>query len=81
MGKIRLEAFSDSGSAIIITIMVLELKVPYGAGFRALALLWPVFMSKFSYRSHSSTAACPYIDCRTFHVHSMACNHALGKLI
>lgn len=32
MGKGRLEAFSDGVIAIIITIMVLELKVPHGAG-------------------------------------------------
>jgi len=31
MGKNRLEAFSDGVIAIIITIMVLELKVPHGA--------------------------------------------------
>lgn len=45
MGKNRLEAFSDGVIAIIITIMVLELKVPHGASFDALAPLWPVFMS------------------------------------
>jgi uncharacterized membrane protein len=36
MGKGRLEAFSDGVIAIIITIMVLELKVPHGAGFDVL---------------------------------------------
>jgi len=45
MGKTRLEAFSDGVIAIIITIMVLELKVPHGADFRVLLPLWPVFMS------------------------------------
>jgi uncharacterized membrane protein len=45
MGKNRLEAFSDGVIAIIITIMVLELKVPYGAEFSVLIPLWPVFMS------------------------------------
>jgi uncharacterized membrane protein len=45
MGKNRLEAFSDGVIAIIITIMVLELKVPHGAEFRVLIPLWPVFMS------------------------------------
>ena len=45
MGKNRLEAFSDGVIAIIITIMVLELKVPHDPGFRALIPLWPVFMS------------------------------------
>ena len=39
MGKGRLEAFSDGVIAIIITIMVLELKVPHGTG---LAALWPL---------------------------------------
>jgi uncharacterized membrane protein len=45
MGKNRLEAFSDGVFAIIITIMVLELKVPHSPDFRALLPLWPVFMS------------------------------------
>ncbi len=45
MGKTRLEAFSDGVIAIIITIMVLELKVPHGADLNALAPLWPVFLS------------------------------------
>jgi uncharacterized membrane protein len=45
MGKNRLEAFSDGVIAIIITIMVLELKVPHDPDFRALIPLWPVFMS------------------------------------
>ena len=45
MGKGRLEAFSDGVIAIIITIMVLELKVPHGADLDALAPLWPVFLS------------------------------------
>jgi uncharacterized membrane protein len=37
MGKGRLEAFTDGVVAIIITIMVLEMKVPHGADFAALA--------------------------------------------
>ena len=45
MTKGRLEAFSDGVIAIIITIMVLELKVPHGEDFSALAPLWPVFLS------------------------------------
>jgi len=45
MGKSRLEAFSDGVLAIIITIMVLELKVPHGAEFAALAPLLPSFLS------------------------------------
>jgi uncharacterized membrane protein len=42
MGKTRLEAFSDGVIAIIITIMVLELKVPHGDDFAALVPLLPV---------------------------------------
>jgi uncharacterized membrane protein len=45
MGRGRLEAFSDGVVAIIITIMVLELKVPHGAGFAELRPLLPVFLS------------------------------------
>ena len=45
MGKNRLEAFSDGVLAIIITIMVLELKIPHGAQLAALKPLLPVFLS------------------------------------
>lgn len=45
MGRNRLEAFSDGVLAIIITIMVLELKVPHGDTPETLAPLVPVFMS------------------------------------
>ena len=45
MGKTRLEAFSDGVLAIIITIMVLELKVPHDASVTALIGLWPIFLS------------------------------------
>ena len=45
MGTNRLEAFSDGVLAIIITIMVLELKVPHGTAIDALVPLWPVFLS------------------------------------
>jgi uncharacterized membrane protein len=45
MGKSRLEAFSDGVLAIIITIMVLELKVPHGSTIEALAPLVPVLLS------------------------------------
>jgi uncharacterized membrane protein len=41
----RLEAFSDGVLAIIITIMVLELRVPHDASLTALAALWPIFFS------------------------------------
>ena len=45
MKKERLLAFSDGVIAIIITIMVLELKVPHGADWESLAKLLPVFLS------------------------------------
>ncbi|HEV7734536.1 MAG TPA: TMEM175 family protein [Candidatus Binatia bacterium] len=45
MGTTRLEAFSDGVIAIIITIMVLEMKVPHGDGIDALRPLLPVFLS------------------------------------
>jgi uncharacterized membrane protein len=45
MGKGRLEAFSDGVIAIIITIMVLELKSPVGSRFDSLVPLLPIFAS------------------------------------
>jgi len=45
MGTERLEAFSDGVLAIIITIMVLEMKVPHAANLEALRPLLPVFLS------------------------------------
>jgi TMEM175 potassium channel family protein len=45
MGRYRLEAFSDGVIAIIITVMVLELKVPHGETFQALVSLIPVFLN------------------------------------
>jgi uncharacterized membrane protein len=45
MGKGRLEAFSDGMFGIIITVMVLEMKVPHGETLAALAPLLPVFLS------------------------------------
>src|SRR5579863_9981271 len=44
MNKGRLEAFSDGVFAVIITIMVLEMKVPQGADLAALAAVLPVFL-------------------------------------
>ena len=45
MSKGRMEAFTDGVVAIIITIMVLELKVPAGHDFAALAASLPVFLA------------------------------------
>jgi uncharacterized membrane protein len=44
MNRGRLEAFSDGVLAIVITIMVLEMKVPHGIGWAALGALWPVLL-------------------------------------
>lgn len=44
MSKGRLEAFSDGVFAVIITIMVLEMKVPHGTDFTALKSVVPVFL-------------------------------------
>jgi uncharacterized membrane protein len=73
MGKTRLEAFSDGVIAIIITIMVLELKVPHGEGLSALGPLLPVFLSyvlSFIYvgiywnNHHHMLHACHQVDGR-----------------
>ncbi|MCI0330019.1 MAG: TMEM175 family protein [candidate division Zixibacteria bacterium] len=45
MSKHRLETFSDGVLAIVITIMVLEMKVPHGASLYALKPVLPVFLS------------------------------------
>jgi len=45
MSKGRVEAFSDGVLAVIITIMVLEMKAPHGSGGEALRPLLPVFLS------------------------------------
>ena len=45
MEKDRLLAMTDGVVAIIITIMVLELKAPEGVTFDALQVLWPVFLA------------------------------------
>ena len=45
MPKSRLEAFSDGVIAVVITIMVLEMKVPHGTDLASLAPLWPVFLA------------------------------------
>ncbi len=45
MNKTRLEAFSDAVIAIIMTIMVLELKIPHGTDLESLKPLFPVFLA------------------------------------
>jgi uncharacterized membrane protein len=45
MGKQRLEAFTDGVLAIVITIMVLELKVPSGSDFASLAVGLPIYLA------------------------------------
>lgn len=45
MDRDRLTAFTDGVLAIIVTIMVLEMRPPHGATLRDLAPLWPVFLS------------------------------------
>ncbi|WP_233590577.1 TMEM175 family protein [Legionella qingyii] len=45
MKTTRLEAFSDGVLAIIITIMVLEIKIPHGDNFASLTPLGPIFLS------------------------------------
>lgn len=73
MGKNRLEAFSDGVIAIIITIMVLELKVPHGESLAVLGPLVPVFLSyvlSFIYvgiywnNHHHMLHACHQVDGR-----------------
>ena len=60
MGKERLEAFSDGVIAIIITIMVLELKVPHGAELDVLRPLIPVFVWE-GQRTHPVGQPAPFV--------------------
>jgi len=71
MGKERLTAFTDGVMAIIITIMVLELKVPHGTAMSDLAPLLPVLLSyvlSFVYvgiywnNHHHMLALCERVD-------------------
>ena len=51
MSKNRMEAFSDGVIAILITIMVLELRAPHGTDLADLRPLIPVFLSRIEYRT------------------------------
>ncbi len=73
MNRGRLEAFSDGVLAIIITIMVLELKVPHGEEWSALTPLAPVFVSYvlsflhlgiYWNNHHHMLQAAPHVDGR-----------------
>jgi uncharacterized membrane protein len=73
MSKTRLEAFSDGVIAIIITIMVLELKVPHGGDLHALEPLLPVFLSYvlsfvmvgiYWNNHHHLLHACPHVNAK-----------------
>jgi uncharacterized membrane protein len=75
MGKNRLEAFSDGVIAILITIMVLELKVPEGAQFRSLVPVIPLFLNyalSFVYLG---------IYWNNHHHLLQACNRATGAIL
>ena len=65
MGKNRLEAFSDGVIAIIITIMVLEMKIPHGDSLTTLAPIAPVFLSypKLRIRRYLLEQSSPYALC------------------
>ena len=75
MGKNRLEAFSDGVLAIIITIMVLEMKVPHRATLDSLEPVIPVFMSyvlSFLYLG---------IYWNNHHHMLHTCNHVTGSML
>jgi uncharacterized membrane protein len=75
MDKGRLEAFSDGVIAVIITIMVLELKVPHGADLAALRPLVPAFLSyvlSFAYVG---------IYWNNHHHMLQACNRVNGRIL
>jgi uncharacterized membrane protein len=55
MGKDRLAAFSDGVIAILITIMVLELRIPHGADWAALATIAPTFFAYIMSFIHVAT--------------------------
>ena len=61
----RLEAFSDGVIAIIITIMVLEMKVPHGDALKDLRPLLPVFLSYVLSSYTSAFTGTTIITCST----------------
>jgi uncharacterized membrane protein len=63
MGKGRLEAFSDGVLAIIITIMVLELRVPHGAELTALRPVVPALLSYVLSLSSSGSTGTTITTC------------------
>jgi uncharacterized membrane protein len=75
MSKTRLEAFSDGVIAIIITIMVLELKVPHGGDLHALEPLLPVFLS------YVLSFVMVGIYWNNHHHLLHACTHVNGKIL
>jgi len=75
MSSARLEAFSDGVIAIIVTIMVLDLRAPVGGGIEALIALWPVFLS---YMLSFLVVAIYWMNHhRTFHVVKIVNNRIL----
>jgi len=75
VGKTRLEAFSDGVLAIIITIMVLEMKVPHDPSLASLAPLVPVFLSY--------VLSFVYVGIYWNNHHHMlhACTHVSGRVL
>ena len=88
MEKGRLEAFSDGVIAIIITIMVLDMKVPAGADLAALEASAPVFLGyALSYANIPDTgllldgtpwAGLPFAEGQTLHFKPLAKEAARG---
>src|SRR5205809_7340459 len=75
MNKTRLETFSDGVLAIIVTIMVLEIKVPHETTMAALLSLWPVFLSYLL----SFTGICIYWGNHHHLLHTV--HHVNSKII
>jgi uncharacterized membrane protein len=91
MGKGRVEAFSDGVIAVIITIMVLELKPPHEASLDA---LWPLVPSLLTYvvsfvfvgiywnNHHHMLQAAPHIDGRVLwaNLHLLFCENPVAQV-